>query len=340
MNVQTLKEERLKIQQRIAKTLRAARSGSEYTQRDIASRLRCHESIINGLEQGTRLNNRKVLRSLSLVLGCEREISRALYELDACDPDRLRLAKAEERIAKGIETLADVVLWHRRIHGVTQRELAEAMGSTATFVSKTERGDTVPDDAEFIERFEAVLGRSLDEPLARSRVVRDKAKIVQLRNRISKLRGHGVQPRVGLVLKFERLKRGLRGRDIAHRAGYSEAAIFHIETGHVKNPRRLILTTIGQVLGVDLEAVHLRWRLAQPIVWPASPLPLGQLMRHLREQRMLRQYDVTDVLGVSLTRYSLWECGHAQPTVPLSEIAKAFGVEPERFEASIARGAS
>jgi transcriptional regulator with XRE-family HTH domain len=61
-------------------------------------------------------------------------------------------------------------------------------------------------------------------------------------------------PHLGLNIKAERVRAGLRQADLAERVGLSTAAICHIERG-VRDPKATLLQSIARALDVSIESL-------------------------------------------------------------------------------------
>ena len=284
------------------RALRELRERRGWTQEQLAGRIGCTAGLISDYEVTGKLPGPKYQGVLAAALGVPRR--------------RLRALVAKRTPPRRTTALGRLLRETRIARGMTQRQLAEAVGLTAQHIASYEGANCHPREkhrSRFIKR----LAKALDVSPA------------EIEESLSRQRPVNVPTDFGHRVRQLRVDRGLTQEQLGARCGCSFNMISHYETG-VSYPKPDLLPALAKTLDVGVgEFERLLPRLRREI----RTTPFGSELRRLREERGWTQGQLAKRAGLGWRLISAYEARSTYPRPrTLAALARGLGVSHERLE--------
>ena len=286
------------------RTLRELRERRGITQLQLARRIGCAPSVVSHYEVGGTYPapGSGRLGAIAKVLGVPQR--------------QLRPLVREGRPKRQRTPFGRLLRETRKARGLTQRQLAKAVGVAAHIIGGYEKTHSYPPEAR-LPKLVAGLARVLDLPPT------------EIEESLSQPRPRNVPTDFGHRLRQLRTDRDLTQSQLARQCGLIPGGISRYETG-VSIPKPSVLPMLAKALDVEVgefEALLPRRRSE----WLSTPF--GNELRRLRKRRGLSQTQLGRRAGVCGTSISEYEINGAHP-IPRSVAAfeRALGVSPGKLE--------
>ena len=284
------------------RAVRELRERRGWNQRQLASRIGCTASLISDYEVAGTHPTPENLGAVAAALGVPRR--------------RLRALVAERAPAKRTTAFGRLLRETRIARGMTQQQLAEAVGVRTYAVTVYETTNTHPRE-KHLPRLVERLAKALDLPPA------------EIEESLCQQRPARVPTDFGHRLRQLRIDRGLSQEQLGVRCGCSVYMISSYETGG-SYPKPGLLPALARALGVDVGEFE---RLLPRLKDEPRATPLGSELRRLREERGWTQEQLAQHADLSQRVISDYEAGGIYPRPRhLAALVRALGVSPAQLE--------
>ena len=286
---------------RFGRVLRELRERRGLTQLQLADRIGCSASLISGYEILGTHPRPKTLGAIARALGVRRRELSGLV--------------VKQGPPKQLTAFGRLLREARTARGLTQLQLALAVGLPMTTMASYERGNVHP-ARERIPGLVERIAKVLDLPQA------------QILKSLSRPRRPNVPTRLGHRLRQLRVDRGFDQRELAALSGLSQTSIAVYENGKAY-PNARYLPALAKALEVEVDELA---HLLQFREERKKPTPFGTELRRLRHQRGWTLRELAERSGVGAGSITSCEVGIVHPGPgALVALAQALGVAQKRF---------
>ena len=284
------------------RALRELRERRGWTQEQLASRVGCTPSVISDYEVAGSYPAPENLRAVAAALGVPRL--------------RLRALVAERGPAKRTTAFGRLIRETRLARGMTQQQLAQAIGVAVYTVTVYETTNTYPRERH-LPGLIARLAKALDLSPA------------EIEESLSQRRPARIPTDFGRRLRQLRIDRRLTQEQLGARCGHSFGTISSYETGG-SYPKPGLLPTLARALDIGVGELE---RLLPRLHGEPKTTPFGSELRRLREERDWTQEQLAQRAGLRRRLISNYEASGAYPGPrPLAALVRALGVSPAQLE--------
>ena len=284
------------------RAVRELRERRGWNQRQLASRIGCAASLISLYEAAGAHPTPENLGAVAAALGVPQSQLSALV--------------AKRNPPKRTTAFGRLLRETRIARGMTQRQLAQAVGLSDDNIGSYEGANTYPRE-KHLPGLIARLAKALDLPAA------------EIEASLSQPRPVNVPTDFGHRLRQLRIDRGLTQGQLGARCGCGAGRISRYETG-MSYPKTQLVRALARTLGV--EAGELARLLPRPRT-RTTPTPFGNELRRLRNQRGLSRAELVRRAAAGRGAICDYEFSAKRPNAPtLTALARALGVPREHLE--------